>query len=90
MESDLGRDDETRAFCGTNVIEWNDKSLPSILTSLIKKMLLTRQKNNPTVLRLSNGKTSDWKTFIPGKTADTALMEEHSWFMVVQGGLLAH
>jgi hypothetical protein len=61
VENDLGADDEARTFCGTNVMEWNDRSLPVILASVIKKMMLARQGAEPTVLRLANETTSAWK-----------------------------
>jgi hypothetical protein len=60
-ENDLGTDDEARTFCGTTVMKWNDKSLPAVLASLIKKMMLARQGAEPTVLRLANATTSVWK-----------------------------
>ena len=61
VENDLGTDDEARTFCGTTVMEWNDRSLPVILASVIKKMMLARQGAEPTVLRLANETTSVWK-----------------------------
>ena len=61
VENDLGTDDEARTFCGTNVMEWNDRSLPVILASVIKKMMLARQGAEPTVLLLANETTSAWK-----------------------------
>jgi hypothetical protein len=42
-------------------MEWNDRSLPVILASVIKKMMLARQGAEPTVLHLANETTSVWK-----------------------------
>jgi hypothetical protein len=62
VEEKLDVDDEMiRRFCGTTVMEWDDRSLPVILASVIKKMMLARQGAEPTVLRLANETTSAWK-----------------------------
>jgi hypothetical protein len=62
VEDKLDMDDEMiRRFCGTTVMEWDDRSLPAILASVIKKMMLARQGAEPTVLRLTNETTSAWK-----------------------------
>ena len=57
--------DEIRTFCGTDVMLWNDRSLPMVLASVIKKMMLARQGAEPTVLRLANETTSAWKRAPP-------------------------
>jgi hypothetical protein len=62
VEEKLDMDDEMiRRFCGTTVMEWDDRSLPVILASVIKKMMLARQGAEPTVLRLANETTFAWK-----------------------------
>lgn len=60
-----GADDEKRVFCGTEVMEWHDRSLPVVLASVIKKMMLAQQDTEPTVLRLANETTSAWKRAPP-------------------------
>jgi len=60
-DEDLGADDNPRTFFGTIVIEWNDRALPVVLASVIKKMMLAQQGAEPTVLRLANETTSAWK-----------------------------
>lgn len=56
-------DDENREFCGTDVIEWTDGTLPRVLVSVIEKMIVSKQllDTEPTVLRLANATTSAWK-----------------------------
>jgi hypothetical protein len=58
-------DDKIRNFCGTVVMKWDDKSLPGVLASVIKKMMLARQGAEPTVSRLANETTSAWKRAPP-------------------------
>ena len=58
-------DYEERTFCSTNIMDWQDRSLPIVLASVIKKMMLARQGTEPTVLRLANERTSAWKRAPP-------------------------
>lgn len=64
----LGVDDHSRQFCGTEVLEWKDTRLPAVLSSVIKKMMLARQEGSPKVLRLVNRKTFAWKRAPPFQT----------------------
>ena len=62
MESgELGCNNKVRVFCSTNVLEWDDRKLPVLLASLIKKMMLARQMDRPPVLWLANERSSIWK-----------------------------
>jgi hypothetical protein len=61
VETDVGTDDNTRVFCGTTVMPWHDRSLPVLLASLIKKMMLAKQDTKPAVLRYANATKSAWK-----------------------------
>ena len=55
-------DDDNREFCATEVINWQDGTLPKILVSVIQKMMISQLLDtNPTVLRLANATTSAWK-----------------------------
>ena len=54
-------DDQDRVFCGTGVMPWTDRSLPAMLASVIRKMMIARQDPSPKVLRLANENTSAWK-----------------------------
>jgi hypothetical protein len=66
-ETVFAGDDEKREFCGTSVISWDDKSLPYVLASVVKKMMLARPCGNPSIVRLANETTSIWKK-VPGKS----------------------
>jgi hypothetical protein len=59
--NNLGTEYGTRIFWGTKVMAWSDKSLPLLLASLIKKMMLAKQDTKPAVLRYANATTSAWK-----------------------------
>ena len=72
-DEDLGADDDPRTFCGTKVMEWDDRALPVVLASVIKKMMLARQEGTPTVLRLANEMTSAWKRAPSQSTLDFGL-----------------
>lgn len=54
-------DDDERKFCGTDVISWDNESLPYLLASVVKKMMLARRRGNPSIVRLANETTSIWK-----------------------------
>jgi hypothetical protein len=54
-------DADDRNFLGTKVYNWNDKSLPLLLASVIKKMMLAKQDTKPAVLRYANETKSAWK-----------------------------
>jgi hypothetical protein len=61
-------DDASRLFCGTKVFNWNDPTLPAVLVSTVKKMLLAKQRpvdDQPTVLRLANETSCAWKKAPP-------------------------
>jgi hypothetical protein len=51
LDVEENSDDEIRNFRGTGVMKWDDKSLPVVLASVIKKMMIARQGTEPTVLR---------------------------------------
>jgi hypothetical protein len=54
-------DAKDREFCGTNVLSWDDKTLPFQLASVIKKMMIAKQDTKPAVLRYANATKSAWK-----------------------------
>jgi hypothetical protein len=54
-------DADDRNFLATKVYNWNDKSLPLLLASVIKKMMLAKQDTKPAVLRYANETKSAWK-----------------------------
>ena len=60
-DEEVGKDDYSRTFCGTESIQWNNQELPLVLASVIRKMMLARQEGTPTVLQLANEATSAWK-----------------------------
>ena len=56
---------ESREFCGTSVVQFNDRSLPVMLASVVRKMMTARQLAEPAVLRVANENTSAWKKAPP-------------------------
>lgn len=48
-------------FCGTKVLDQDDKLLPFQLASVIKKMMIAKQDSKPAVLRYANATKSAWK-----------------------------
>jgi len=69
----LGADDNPRTFFGTKIIEWDDRALPVVLASVIKKMMLARIEGAPAVLRIANETTSAWKRAPAESTLDFGL-----------------
>jgi hypothetical protein len=67
-EKFIAAHDPEREFCGTEVISGTDESLPYMLASVVKKMMLARVVGEPSVLRLANATTSIW-TKAPEKSA---------------------
>lgn len=45
-------------FSSTDIMWWDDKSLPVVLESVIREMMVSPQGNDPTVLCLANENTS--------------------------------
>jgi hypothetical protein len=54
-------DDEKRILCATDVLAWDNMSLPIVLASVVKKMMTATQGRTPKILRLANETTSAWK-----------------------------
>ena len=63
-------DDKARTFCSTRVFQWNDKALPMLLVSVIRKMMTSSQLSEPKELRLTNEVTSAWKKAPPYSSLD--------------------
>ena len=64
-ECKISEDDQQRVILGTEVIQWNDKSLPVMLESVIRKMMASQQLAYPAVLRVANAQMSFWKNTPP-------------------------
>jgi hypothetical protein len=81
-EKFVAGDDQKREFRGTEVFLWSNKSLPYLLASVVKKMMLARVVEEPSVLRFANATTSVWKQ-APAKNTlrfDLCISTSVEWF----------
>jgi hypothetical protein len=77
-------DDHKREFCGTEVISWQHKSLPCVLVSVVKKMMLARVEGEPSVVRVVDASTSVWKAAPKTLRYDLCISKRVKWFCLLE------